>query len=74
MTSAPGVPAVTANTGHLPQGIGPEFRAWHLCGKDEDPKLFAVEFAATGDLYVVDYDTMVALIRRSRQWRLNQSG
>jgi hypothetical protein len=74
MTNVQGVPAVTASTGHPPEGVGPEVRAWHLSAKNENPKHFAVQFLATGDLYVVDYDTMVALIRRSKQWTLNQDG
>lgn len=74
MTNVQGVPAVTVSTGHPPEGVGPEVRAWHLAARNENPKFFAVEFPSTGDLYVVDYDTMVALIRRSKRWTLNQDG
>jgi hypothetical protein len=74
MTIVQGVPAVTATTGHPPRGVGPEIRAWHLSAKNEHPLMFAVEFLATGDLYVVDYDTMVAITRRSSRWTLNQDG
>lgn len=48
----------------------PGLQAWHL----GDPNQFLVQDAETGDLYVMDRETLWDLIRRNAEWILNHGG
>lgn len=72
MTSAKGAPVVTVSTDPPhppPRGAGPEIRLWPLTNH-----MLAVQFVATGDLYVVNRTTAIIMMKRASKWTMNQDG